>query len=92
MDDITKNMTTMLPRTEFEQLHFKSLNKALSEHQEELVVIRKEMIRLGEIMAFTNQLSQGLEGFEAQLNTRFEAVTKSQDEDRANVAESIQIT
>jgi hypothetical protein len=33
LDDITKNMTTMLPRTEFEQLHMKSLNKTIVEHQ-----------------------------------------------------------
>lgn len=71
LDDITRYMTTLLPRTEFEQLHLKTLSKDIANHHEDLIVVRKEMIRLGEVMAYTNQLSQGLEGFETQLTTRF---------------------
>lgn len=47
------------------------------------------MARLNEIMTYTNQLSQGLEGFEAQLNTRFEVVAKEENEIKSKMMEEV---
>ena len=56
------------------------------------MVIRRELVRFNEIMAYTNQLSQGLEGFENQLNTRFDSVAKVHEELRRELMEELRTT
>jgi hypothetical protein len=63
IDELTQTLAGMLPKTEFDQLFYKGINKSLNDHKDDLNIIRRELIRLNEVIAYTNQLSQGLEGF-----------------------------